>query len=99
MAKTRQRIFQQKGQVDTQWEMVGSPTPLPSSEVVAEFDTTNSSIDNPSSESYGGASNVGQEYAGGKPVYKQVADPQTQETGVAGPRYDSEIKRAYPDTQ
>jgi len=76
---------------------MGSPSAIPSSEVVADYDTTNSEILNANSN-FAGANNVGLEYSGGKAVYKQVADPQTQEDHVAGPRYDSEVKRAYPDT-
>jgi hypothetical protein len=99
MAVSKQRTFQQKGQVDTQWEMIGSPSSVPSSEVVAEYDTTDSMIVDAANQSFGGAGNVGQKNESGNPPFKQVSDPQTQEDHVAGPRYDSEVKRAYPDTQ
>lgn len=97
MAQTRQRIFQQKGQVDTQWEMRGSPSAVPSSEVVAEYDTTDSTIVDAPSEGVGGAWNTGQKNSTHNPVFKQIDDPQTQEDHVPGPRYDSEVSRSYKD--
>lgn len=97
MAVSRQRIFQQKGQVDTQWEMIGSPSSVPSSEVVSEYDTTDSSIVDAPSEGPGGAWNTGQKNEAGKPVFVQVDDVETQESYVDGPRYDTEVSESYPD--
>jgi hypothetical protein len=97
MAKSRQRIFQQTGQVDTQWEMRGSPSALPSSEVTAEYDTTDSTIDDPASQGFGGSWAEGQKNAAHEAVWQQVDDPDTREDHIASSRYDQEVTRAYQD--
>lgn len=97
MAKSRQRMFQQTGQVDTQWEMIGSPSSVPSSEVVAEFDTADSLIDDAANQGPGNSWNEGQKNEAGKPVFVQVDDVETQESYVDGPRYDTEVSESYPD--
>ena len=97
---TRQRLVQQKGQVDTQWEMIGSPSPLPSSEVTAEFDTVDAQGNATVQASYGGASNQSFESskASGAPnglLYGQDDQLQTQESYTVGPRMDSAVPIAY----
>ena len=104
MAVSRQRMFQQKGQVDTQYEIIGGRDfeSKPSDEVVNEFDTADSLIVDAASQGPGQAWNTGQKQAdgtaeGGQPVFKQIDDVETQESYVLGPRYDSEVSESYKD--
>lgn len=95
----RQRLFTQKQQVDTQWEMIGSPSALPSSEVVAEYDTVdnmaaasqNAGLGKPSNEAFEGATSSGQP-AG--MLWDQTNQLETSEQS-SGIRVDSAIPAAY----
>lgn len=97
MAANRQRIFQQKGQVDTQWEMRGSPSALPSSEVVAEYDTTDSNDPDGTNQTIGGSFNTGQKNEAGEAVWQQVSDPETASDQYVPGRMDQEVVRGYQD--
>jgi hypothetical protein len=92
----RQRLVVQKGQVDTQWEMIGSPSSIPSSELANDFNTTTAAGTGTVNAAYGGAGNLGQKNEAGEAPWQQVSDPITQEQYVPG-RMDQEAVRAYQD--
>ena len=98
---TRQRLFVQTGQVDTQWEMIGSPGPLPSSDTVNEYDTADALVYNAKNAGPGKADNEAFEPspASGAPdglLYQQDHQLVTSEyEDLPGSRYDAAVTQAY----